>query len=45
MSKDELIDAVIEQIKNDIQNKDLTAVDELLRFVPAPYLEKYLEEK
>ena len=32
--KDKLIDEVIEQIKYDILIGDVTAIDELLRFVP-----------
>jgi len=40
-----LIDAVIEQIKEDVADGDLTAVDELLKFVPPQYLKGYLPEK
>lgn len=43
---DNLIDSVIEQIKEDINvTGDLTALDELLRFVPKENLIGYLPEK
>jgi hypothetical protein len=42
---DNLIDSVIEQIKEDIKDGDLTAIDELLRFVPKENLIGYLPEK
>lgn len=41
----ELVDEVIEQIKKDIAMGDLTAVDELLKFIPEEYLKGYLPEK
>ena len=41
---DNLIDSVIEQIKEDIKDGDLTAIDELLRFVPKKNLIGYLPE-
>jgi hypothetical protein len=41
---DKLIDDVIEQIKKDILSEDLTAIDELLRYVPAQKLEAFLSE-
>lgn len=41
---DNLIDSVIEQIKEDIKDGDLTAIDELLRFVPKENLIGYLPE-
>lgn len=44
MTTDELIDKVIEQIKTDIEVGDVTAVEELLRYIPAPNLEAYLPE-
>jgi hypothetical protein len=37
-----LIDAVIEQMKLDIQSEDWTAIEELLRHVPEKYLVGYL---
>jgi hypothetical protein len=42
--KEKLINAVIEQIKTDIDNGDLTALDELLRFIPEDYLEGFISE-
>jgi len=42
MKDEALIDAVIEQILIDIQNKDMTALVELLRHVPEHYLVGYL---
>ena len=42
---DKLVDSVIEQIKEDINCGDLTAIDELLRFVPKENLIGYLPEK
>jgi hypothetical protein len=41
---DKLINDVIAEIKIDIENGDLTAIDELLRFVSKEYLEGYLPE-
>ena len=41
---DKLIDDVIEQIKKDILSGDLTAIDELLRYVPAQKLDAFLSE-
>lgn len=40
-----LINAVIEQIKKDISINDLTAVDELLSFLPNKSLLQYLPEE
>ena len=42
---DNLVDSVIEKIKEDIKDGDLTAIDELLRFVPKENLIGYLPEK
>jgi hypothetical protein len=39
-----LIDRVIEEIKNDILNGDLTAIDALLTFVPKENLIAFLPE-
>jgi hypothetical protein len=44
MTKQELIDAVIKQIQNDLRGGDLTALEELLYFVPNTYLNNYLKE-
>ncbi len=41
---DELFDKVVEQIKDDIENKDLTAIYELLKFVPEKNLKAFLPE-
>lgn len=43
--KQELIDKCIEEIKNDVNGGDVTAIDELLMFVPIKYLKAYLPEK
>ena len=40
-----LVDSVIDQIKEDINGGDLTAIDELLRFVPKENLIGYLPEE
>ncbi len=42
---DKLVDLVIERIKEDINCGDLTAIDELLRFVPRENLIGFLPEK
>jgi hypothetical protein len=44
MKKQQLIDLVIEEIKKDIASGDVTALDELLQFVPLPSLKAYLPE-
>ena len=41
---DNLVNTVIEKIKEDIKDGDLTAIDELLRFVPKENLIGYLPE-
>jgi hypothetical protein len=43
--QDELYDKVLEQIKQDVADGDLSAIDELLKFVPKENLEAYLPEK
>jgi hypothetical protein len=43
--KQRLIDKVIEQIKLDIAGQDVTAIDELLHFVPDNYLIGYLPDE
>ena len=44
MNKQQLIEQVIDQIKLDLENGDVTALEELLAFVPQPYLEGFLSE-
>ena len=44
MSKEKLIDAVIEQMKLDIEAKDWTAIAELLASAPEDALKAYLPE-
>jgi hypothetical protein len=41
----QLIDAVLEQIQNDIQSGDVTAIEELLKTCPRAALEGYLPEQ
>lgn len=45
----ELIERFIEQIQSDIQNEDLTAIEEFLRiaviYIPENYLISYLSEE
>lgn len=43
--KQELVDAVIESLKKDIANGDLTVLDELLHFIPNKNLVQSLDEK
>jgi len=46
MNKQELVDAVIEEMKRDISNNDWTAIDELLYHnVDTERLEAFLPEK
>ena len=40
--KQRLVDAVLEEIKVDIANGDVTAIDELLMFLPIERLKGYL---
>lgn len=40
----ELVDRVITQIETDLRGSDLTALEELLKRVPAKVLESYLPE-
>ena len=42
--KQELVDKCLEEIKNDVRSGDVTAIDELLMFVPIKYLKGYLPE-
>ena len=39
-----LIDLVLDQIVQDVQNKDFTAIEELLNFVPENNLKSFLSE-
>lgn len=41
-TKDELVDAVIEEIKSDIQDNNLTNIQELLSFLDNKNLIRYL---
>lgn len=41
---DNLIDLVIRQIQDDVDSGDVTALEELLKRVPAKVLESYLPE-
>ena len=45
MNRDELIDAVIEQIQDDLEMGDVTALAELLGFVPTDNLKGFLREE
>jgi len=44
MHMDKLIDQVINQVLRDVEYGDLTAIEELLRYVPRNNLEGYLDE-
>jgi hypothetical protein len=41
----ELIDMVLEQIKKDVQDGDVTSVNEMLKSIPQEYLVSYLPQK
>ena len=43
-SRTRLIDAVLEQIKTDVEAGDLTAIEELIRQLPADVLMNFLPE-
>ena len=45
MDDEHLIDALIEQIKEDVKNNDFTAIEELLWTCPRQYLIAYLPEE
>ena len=45
LEKLKLTDRVLEQIQKDIASQDLTAIAELLKFVPVVYLKGYLPEE
>jgi hypothetical protein len=42
--KQELIDRCLSEFKNDVASGDVTAIDELLKFVPSKNLQAYLPE-
>jgi hypothetical protein len=42
--KQELIDRCLVEFKNDVASGDVTAIDELLKFVPSKNLQAYLPE-
>lgn len=42
--KQELVDKCIEEIKRDVASGDVTAIDEMLMFLPTKYLKGYLPE-
>jgi hypothetical protein len=44
MDKQELIDSVLDQIEIDVKIGDLTAIEELLQYIPEQYLMGYLPE-
>jgi hypothetical protein len=43
-TKVQLIDRVLAQVERDVYEGDLTAIEELLRFVPEQYLVGFLSE-
>jgi HEAT repeat protein len=45
LDDEQLIDALIEQIKEDVKNQDFTAIEELLWEVPRSKLIAYLPEE
>lgn len=45
IKKQELIERVVEQIKQDLANGDVEAVEELLNFCPTKFLVGYLPEE
>lgn len=42
--KQELIDRCLAEFKNDVASGDVTAIDELMKFVPSKNLQAYLPE-
>ena len=44
-TKQQLLDLVLEQIKTDVANEDLTAIEELIRFVPEERLVSFLPDE
>jgi len=45
VKKQELIERVVEQVKQDIANGEIEAVEELLNFCPTKFLVGYLPEE
>jgi len=45
MIHQELIDLVLKQIEQDVQNKDFTALEEMLQYVPNNILKGFLPEE
>ena len=44
MTREELIELVLLQLEQDVGNKDFTAIEELLNFVPETNLKSFLSE-
>jgi hypothetical protein len=44
-NKEHLISKALEQIVRDVSNQDLTAIEELLKFIPDEYLIGFLTEE
>ena len=44
MTRQELVDLVLDQIVQDVGNRDFTAIEELLHFVPESNLKSFLSE-
>ena len=44
LDRENLIDAVLDEIVRDVDNGDLTAIEEMLKSVPTKVLEGYLPE-
>jgi hypothetical protein len=44
MTREELMELVLLQIEQDVVNKDFTAIEELLNFVPESNLKSFLSE-
>lgn len=40
-----ILDSVLEQMQKDFDAKDVTAIEDLLTYVPLKYLEGYLPEE
>jgi hypothetical protein len=44
MTREELMELVLLQLEQDVGNKDFTAIEELLAFVPETNLKSFLSE-
>jgi hypothetical protein len=44
MTREELIEQVLLQIEQDVKNRDYTAIEELLNYVPETNLKSFLSE-